>query len=121
MCHATAATAAETDWTLIAGLYAQLAVVSPSPVVSVNRAVALGMAGSPADGLALLDGIDGLDGYPRWRPRAVSCSSSWAAAEASDAFRAAAALTRNAGERSLLLRRADAAHGPTEVRTPRRP
>ena len=115
VCHASAAAAADTDWRLIAGLYAQLAAVSPSPVVSVNRAVALGMAGSPAEGHALLDGIDGLADYPpREAARGQLLEQLGRASEAGDAFRAAAALTRNAGERSLLLRRAD-------VRTPRRP
>ena len=107
LCHATAPTADATDWPLIAGLYAQLSAVSPSPVVSLNRAVALGMAGSPADGLALLEGIDGLDGYaPREAARGQLLEQLDRPAEARAAFLAAAGLTRNDGERRLLLRRA---------------
>ncbi|KQT01179.1 RNA polymerase sigma factor [Cellulomonas sp. Leaf395] len=109
VCHASAATASDTDWPLIAGLYAQLSTVSPSPVVFVNRAVALGMAGSPAEGLALVERIDALEGYPPLEAaRGQLLEQLGRAEEAGDAFRAAAALTRNAGERSLLLRRADA-------------
>ncbi|HEY2541584.1 MAG TPA: RNA polymerase sigma factor [Gaiellaceae bacterium] len=51
------------DWTRIAGLYARLAEIEPSPVVALNRAVAVAMARSPQAGLDLLDRIDGLDGY----------------------------------------------------------
>lgn len=110
LCHATAATAEDTDWALIAGLYAQLSAVSPSPVVSLNRAVALGMAGSPADGLALLDVIDGLDGYaPREAARGQLLGQLGRAAESRAAFLAAAELTRNAGERALLRKRAESA------------
>jgi predicted RNA polymerase sigma factor len=54
-CHARAQSAAETDWTGIAALYAQLLEVWPSPVVALNRAVAMGMADGPAAGLALLE------------------------------------------------------------------
>ncbi|WP_421733022.1 RNA polymerase sigma factor [Cellulomonas sp.] len=109
LCHATAATAADTDWPLIAGLYAQLAAVSPSPVVSLNRAVALGMAGSPAEGLTLLDEVDGLADYPlRRAARGQLLEQLGRTAEAAEEFRAAAEQTRNAGERGLLRRRADA-------------
>jgi RNA polymerase sigma-70 factor (ECF subfamily) len=65
-CHATAADATETDWTEIAGLYAELARRAPSPVVELNRAVAVGMAEGPAAGLALVERLEAsgaLDGY----------------------------------------------------------
>ena len=88
VCHASAADAADTDWRLVAGLYAQLSAVSPSPVVSVNRAVALGMAGSPAEGLALVEGIGGLDGYPPLEAaRGQLLEQLGRTAEAGDAFR----------------------------------
>ena len=65
-CHGTAATAAKTDWVEIAGLYAQLARMTPSPVVELNRAVAVAMADGPAAGLRLVEAIarsGTLDGY----------------------------------------------------------
>jgi RNA polymerase sigma-70 factor (ECF subfamily) len=61
-CHATAVTAADTDWPQIAGLYRELRKFVPSPVVELNRAVAVGMADGPHAGLALLDELT-LDGY----------------------------------------------------------
>ena len=64
--HARARTFAETDWARIAALYATLAVVAPSPVVEVNRAVAVAMAEGPERGLAVLDGVAGhaaMQGY----------------------------------------------------------
>src|SRR5262249_25498325 len=54
-CHAHAVTAADTDWTSIAALYAELADVAPSPIIELNRAVAVGMASGPAAGLKLLE------------------------------------------------------------------
>jgi RNA polymerase sigma-70 factor (ECF subfamily) len=63
-CHATAVEAADTDWPQIAALYGQLAKFTPTPVVALNRAVAVGMAHGPAAGLALLAGLrDQLAGY----------------------------------------------------------
>ncbi len=56
-CHATASDAADTDWSQIAALYERLAGLLPSPVVELNRAVAVAMAGSPADGLAIVDSL----------------------------------------------------------------
>ena len=56
-CHARARTAAETDWARIVGLYGALAELSPSPIVELNRAVALGMLMGPAAGLAIVDGL----------------------------------------------------------------
>src|SRR5213075_2894291 len=56
-CHARAATAGETDWPRIAALYRTLAELAPSPIVELNRAVAVAMAEGPAAGLALLDAL----------------------------------------------------------------
>ena len=61
--HARAAAAIDTDWTTIAELYAALAAVDPSPVVALNRAVAVAMATTPADGLELLAELTGLEGF----------------------------------------------------------
>ncbi|MEV4838286.1 RNA polymerase sigma factor [Nonomuraea sp. NPDC049486] len=62
-CHATAPLASRTDWPQIAGLYAELARIAPSPIVELNRAVAIGMVSGPEAALRLVDGITGLDGY----------------------------------------------------------
>lgn len=62
-CHASAVTAADTDWAQIAGLYERLAVVTPSPVVRLNQAVAVSMVDGPDAALSLLDTVDGLTGY----------------------------------------------------------
>lgn len=64
--HANARTYADTDWTAIARVYARLADIDPSPVVALNRAVAVAMADGPRAGLALLDGIRGLETYHLW-------------------------------------------------------
>jgi predicted RNA polymerase sigma factor len=61
-CHAVSPTAADTDWTRIVALYDGLLQISPSPVIEINRAVAVAMASGPADGLAIVDDITGLDG-----------------------------------------------------------
>ena len=61
--HAEAATPDETDWRQIAALYGTLAVMAPSPVVEVNRAVAVAMADGPAAGLELLHQIDGVEAF----------------------------------------------------------
>jgi RNA polymerase sigma-70 factor (ECF subfamily) len=64
--HANAASPDETDWPRIAALDAELLVVAPSPVVALNHAVAVAMATTPDDGLALIDLIAGLDSYHLW-------------------------------------------------------
>src|ERR671935_647879 len=61
--HARAQTAADTDWARIASLYCELAQLDPSPVVELNRAVAVALAESPARGLELVDRIEGLERY----------------------------------------------------------
>ena len=111
-CHARAHVASSTDWQAIAALYAELAQVQPSPVVELNRAVAVGMADGPAAGLALADALvlDGkLAGY-HWLPsvRADLLSKLGRFEEARQEFERAAAMTANGRERELLLERARA-------------
>jgi len=108
-CHARAYRAELTDWRRIADLYGELALVQPSPVVELNRAVAVGMADGPAAGLALADRLhqDGrLDGY-HWLPsvRGDLLAKLGRRQEACAEFERAAALTANAAERALLLAR----------------
>lgn len=111
-CHARARTAHDTDWTRITALYEQLANAAPSPVVTLNRAVAVGMAYGPAAGLAL---VDALVSEPSLRTyhllpavRGDLLAKLGRHAEACQEFERAAALTRNARERELLLARARA-------------
>ena len=112
-CHARARTPEETDWERIAALYDALAQIAPSPVVELNRAVAVAMAFGPAEGLALVDALAGeraLEGYhllPGVRGDLLVRLGRGAEARAE--FERAAALTRNARERELLLGRAAAA------------
>jgi len=109
-CHARATRAEETDWAHIAALYADLAAVSPSPIVELNRAVAVGMASGPAAGLVLVDALrkePALQGYhllPSVRGDLLKKLGRFA--EARVEFETAAAMTRNARERNLLLERA---------------
>jgi RNA polymerase sigma factor (sigma-70 family) len=111
-CHARAATAEATDWPRIVSLYDRLLVVSPSPVVALNRAVAVGMARGPAAALALVDPLlqDGaLAGYP-WlhSVRGDLLEKLGRRDSARAAFEQAAGLTRNARDQALLLERARA-------------
>jgi RNA polymerase sigma factor (sigma-70 family) len=111
-CHARAKTADETDWPRMAALYDALAQLAPSPVVELNRAVAVGMAFGPAAGLEIVDTLAtdrSLRNYhllPSVRGDLLAKlgRSDEAAAE----FRRGAGLTRNARERALLLERAEA-------------
>ncbi len=109
-CHARARSAEETEWVRIAALYDALAQLTPSPVVELNRAVAVGMAFGPEEGLELVDGLvagGALDGYHLLLSvRADLLAKLGRVAEASDEFERAAALTENARERGLLLERA---------------
>ena len=111
-CHARARTAAETDWPRIAGLYEELARAAPSPVVELNRAVAVGMASGPAAGLALVDRLardPSLEGYHLYfSVRGDLLKKLDRLEEARADFERAASLTRNARERALLLERAAA-------------
>jgi RNA polymerase sigma factor (sigma-70 family) len=105
-CHARAVTAAHTDWDRIAALYLVLSHVSPSPVVTLNRAVAVGMAGDPSGGLALVDSVS-LPRYPFWfAARGELLSRLGRDEEARRAFAQAASLTRSEPERRLFLARA---------------
>ncbi|MFI0940703.1 RNA polymerase sigma factor [Streptomyces sp. NPDC021020] len=111
-CHAQAVRAEDTDWVRIADLYRALGAVAPSPVVELNRAVAVGMAEGPAAGLSIADEVasgGALDGYhllPSVRGDLLARLGRVGAARAE--FVRAAALTRNSAERALLLRRAAA-------------
>ena len=111
-CHARARTPAETDWPRIAEIYAVLARVVPSPVVELNRAVAVAMAAGPAAGLELVDALvdePALAGYhllPGVRGDLLAKLGRYA--EARIELERAASLTRNARERDLLLDRAAA-------------
>jgi predicted RNA polymerase sigma factor len=111
-CHARARTAEETDWARMSFLYAELAALSPSPVVELNHAVAVSMADGPQAGLDVLDPL--LDG-PSMRQyhllpavRADFLAKMGRNAEAKAEFERAAAMTKNERERSLLLERAAA-------------
>jgi len=111
-CHARAAAPEETDWPSIAALYAQLSVLTNSPVVELNRAVAAAMIAGPAAGLAIVDAVaesSALRGYhllPAVRGDLLQRLGR--GAEARRAFTDAAALATNARERTLLERRAAA-------------
>jgi RNA polymerase sigma factor (sigma-70 family) len=109
-CHARARTAVDTDWGRIAVLYEALARVMPSPVVELNRAVAVGMASGPAAGLALADRLAGepaLDAYHLLPSvRGDLLEKLGRRGEARAEFERAASLTRNERERKLLLDRA---------------
>jgi RNA polymerase sigma-70 factor, ECF subfamily len=111
-CHARARTPEETDWPRIVTLYAALAQLAPSPVVELNRAVAVAMAFGPAAGLELVDALTAersLENYhllPSVRGDLLKKLSRLNEARAE--FERAASLTRNARERRLLLDRAQA-------------
>ena len=109
-CHARARTAGETDWSQIVALYDALAQTVPSPIVELNRAVAVGMAFGPAEGLALIDAMrddPALKSY-QWLPsvRGDLLAKLGRREEARAEFERAAALAGNARERELLLARA---------------
>jgi RNA polymerase sigma factor (sigma-70 family) len=111
-CHARARTPAETDWTRIAALYDALARTAPSPVVELNRAVAVAMAFGPAAGLEILDAVaaePSLKAYHHLPSvRGDLLLKLGRTAEARREFERAAALTHNERERALLLDRAQA-------------
>ncbi|HUQ07359.1 MAG TPA: RNA polymerase sigma factor [Kofleriaceae bacterium] len=109
-CHARARTADATDWVMIAAIYAALVQVVPSPVVELNRAVAVGMAFGPEAGLAIVDEIAGEPSLARYHllpaVRADLLTKLGRVDEARVELERAASLTRNARERELLLARA---------------
>ncbi|HEV7913842.1 MAG TPA: RNA polymerase sigma factor [Albitalea sp.] len=111
-CHARAHSAEQTDWTRIASIYDTLAARMPSPVVELNRAVAVAMAHGPAAGLEIVDRLVGdpsLKQY-QWLPsvRGDLLAKLGRVDEARAEFERAAALARNERERDLLLERAKA-------------
>ena len=104
--HAEAATADATDWAQIAVLYAELGRVQPSPVVELNRAVAVAMAAGAEQGLAVVDAIEGLEGYHLLHAtRADLLRRLERPQEAADAYRRALELATNPVEREFLERR----------------
>ncbi|MFB9348306.1 RNA polymerase sigma factor [Streptomyces heliomycini] len=109
-CHAHAYRYEETDWPRIATLYALLAARAPSPVVELNRAVAVSMAEGPAAALPLADALTGVPALRDYHllpsVRGDLLARLGRTEEARAEFRRAASLTRNARERELLLRRA---------------
>jgi len=109
-CHARARSGDETDWTRIAELYAALARITPSPIVDLNRAVAVSMALGPAAGLELVDKLTGEPSLKTYHllpsVRGDLLAKLGRSDEARDEFERAATLTRNGRERDLLLRRA---------------
>jgi predicted RNA polymerase sigma factor len=111
-CHARARVAAETDWARIASLYDALARLAPSPVVELNRAVAVAMAFGPAAGLEIVDALTSEPSLKTYHllpsVRGDLLAKLGRFDEASAEFGRAASLTRNARERELLLERAAA-------------
>ncbi|WP_300616713.1 RNA polymerase sigma factor [Dokdonella sp.] len=111
-CHAGAPSAEDTDWARIAVLYARLAALAPSPVVELNRAVAVSMASGPQAGLAIVDALRderALSGYHLLPSvRGDLLQKLGRRDEARAEFERAAALARNTRERELLLERAAA-------------
>ena len=108
-CHASAARAERTDWQAIARLYGQLARLTPSPVVELNRAVAVGMADGPAAGLALVDALAASGALATYRllpaTRADLLRRLGRNDEAADAYRSAMALAGTGAEQRYLARR----------------
>ena len=109
-CHARAATAALTDWRTIAALYDALAETMPSPVVELNRAVAVSMAEGPEPGLALVDRLVDVPALAQYHllpsVRGDLLAKLGRHAEAQVEFIRAAGMTRNAREQAFLLGRA---------------
>ena len=109
-CHARAVTAADTNWGRIVKLYGELAVIEPSPVVELNRAVAMSMAQGPAAGLEIVDSLADDPALKNYHllpsVRGDLLKKLGRMAEARVEFERAAAMTRNDRERTLLLDRA---------------
>jgi predicted RNA polymerase sigma factor len=111
-CHARALRAADTDWQRIAALYDALAQLSPSPIVELNRAVALSMAYGPQAGLEVVDSLLDAPALKNYHllpsVRGDLLAKLGRASEARAEFTRAASLTQNERERQLLLARAQA-------------
>ena len=106
--HTDAPAAADTDWAQIATLYDQLYAVAPSPIVALNRAVAVAELDGPEVALAEVDRLSTCDGYHAWHAtRADLLRRLGRTAEAREAYDAAIALTDNEAERAYLTRRRD--------------
>jgi len=109
-CHARARTADETDWARIVGLYGALGELTPSPIIELNRAVALAMLMGPAAGLAIVDGLRNEPALARYHllpsVRGDLLVKLGRRDEARAEFERAASLTENVRERKLLLDRA---------------
>jgi len=117
-CHARAATPEGTDWPRIARLYGELGRLNPSPVIELNRAIAVSRAEGPDAGLALLDALAGQPELSRYHlfpaARAELLQSLGRLEEARAEFERAASLTRNARQRARLVARAAACVRPGE-------
>jgi RNA polymerase sigma factor (sigma-70 family) len=124
-CHARARRFEDTDWARIAGLYERLARAMPSPVVELNRAVALSMAYGPEAGLALLDQLTAVPALRSYHllpsVRGDLLAKLGRPGEARAEFERAASLTRNERERTLLLNRAAGCDPGAPVSRPARP
>ena len=109
-CHGRARTPEETEWPRIVALYEALARIAPSPVVELNRAVAVAMASGPAAGLELVDALKDEPSLQSYHllpaVRGDLLAKLGRSAEACPEFERAASLTRNARERELLRERA---------------
>jgi RNA polymerase sigma-70 factor, ECF subfamily len=109
-CHARARTPEDTNWAQISQLYAELGQVTPSPIVELNRAVAVSMASGPAAGLEIVDALIAEGSLAQYHllpsVRGDLLRKLGRFAEARVEFDHAASLTRNARERELLLERA---------------
>ena len=119
-CHARAFTAEETDWKCIVELYAELGELTPSPVIELNRAVAVAMAYGPAAGLELVDALTNDSSLQSYQllpsVRGDLLKKLGRAQEARGEFERAASLTQNTRERALLLDRARSCSDSTPVR-----
>jgi RNA polymerase sigma factor (sigma-70 family) len=106
-CHAAAPTAANTDWARIVSLYDGLLQIAPSPVVELNRAVAVAMSSGPGEALTLVEGIDGLhESYLLPSVRGELLSRLGRDVEAADEFERAATMVTNDRERDVLVAKA---------------
>ncbi|BDY29638.1 RNA polymerase sigma factor [Mycolicibacterium mageritense] len=109
-CHAVAPTAADTDWNRIVSIYDALLQIAPSPVVQLNRAVAVAMNAGPAEALTIVDGLTGLENsYLLPSVRGELLARLGRHTEAATEFERAAALTDNEREREVLADKARAA------------